>query len=73
MLIQTTLIQADRRSYDPNLADINFRDNFNISVVKLKKTIKAISLIDLLKQPDDMVDGEHGKLGNVFNVLLISQ
>lgn len=39
MLIQTTLIQMDRRTYDPNLPVSSFRDNFNISVVKLKKMI----------------------------------
>lgn len=52
MLIQTALLMAERRPYDPNAPDVFYRDNFNISVVKLKKAFPCSMLLELLSQPD---------------------
>jgi inositol 1,4,5-triphosphate receptor type 1/inositol 1,4,5-triphosphate receptor type 3 len=37
LLIATTLISAEKSYYDPTQLDIDSRDNFTISVSKLKK------------------------------------
>lgn len=45
---------ADQIQYNPNQDDITLRDNFTISMAKLKKIFKFQYLIHLLLQPDSL-------------------
>ena len=56
LLIATTLISAEKSSYDPNSMDIDSRDNFTISVSKLKKQFKATYLLHLMRMPDSFTE-----------------
>ncbi|KAM3129288.1 hypothetical protein pb186bvf_018575 [Paramecium bursaria] len=55
-LLQTCLIEPSIRQFDPQFRDIDLKDNFNISVFKIKKIIRAQYLLELLREPDQQVD-----------------
>lgn len=59
ILIQITLVNAAERPYDPLKSEERVKDNFNISVSKLKTVITADYLLNILKQNDSLLLGEY--------------
>jgi hypothetical protein len=49
VLLQTSICNAEKRSHRPFVQEDIVKENFNISVGKIKKYFKADYLLDLLR------------------------
>jgi hypothetical protein len=58
-LFETKLLGGNKRVFIPDIADEDYKDNFNIIVGKIKNFLRADYLLGLLNEKDDFLHVEN--------------